>query len=287
MTGRRPTHGTPGPTREAPRLTSEAPRPTRLTHETLGAGTPSLFLENLSGPPETGRALAPVLTAAGHLVLLVDHPGTGADLAAVARDVAALLDELDVTPTVWGHSQGALLAQELALARPDRVRAVALVATRGRPSPFHDAYLAALRACEDPAVSDELAAVLDLLATVPPGLLARDDIAELALAGAHRRREARDPERTLRSLRLSAGYGDRLAALRELAVPALVVAFEQDVVCPPALGREVADAVPGCAYREIAGAGHGGLLTHAPEVLDAVTGFLAAHAGRPRGVARA
>jgi thioesterase CepJ len=52
----------------------------------------------------------------------------------------------------------------------------------------------------------------------------------------------------------------------EIGVPCLVVAFEHDVDSPPRYAREAAAAIPGCDYREVAGAGHIGIVTHAGEV---------------------
>jgi len=59
-------------------------------------------------------------------------------------------------------------------------------------------------------------------------------------------------------------------------VPCMVVAFADDVNIPPALNREVADAIPGCAYVEISGAGHSGGVTHRREVRRHVLPFLLA-----------
>jgi pimeloyl-ACP methyl ester carboxylesterase len=38
------------------------------------------------------------------------------------------------------------------------------------------------------------------------------------------------------------------------------VAFERDLIMPPALGREVAKAIPGCRFVERPGAGHWGMI---------------------------
>ena len=56
----------------------------------------------------------------------------------------------------------------------------------------------------------------------------------------------------------------------------MVVAFAQDGNIPPVLNREVAEAIPGCAYVEIAGAGHAGGMTHRHEVRGHVLPFLTA-----------
>ena len=45
-----------------------------------------------------------------------------------------------------------------------------------------------------------------------------------------------------------------------------MIAFEHDIDSPPRYARQAAETIPGCEYREIAGAGHIGILTHADEV---------------------
>jgi thioesterase CepJ len=61
----------------------------------------------------------------------------------------------------------------------------------------------------------------------------------------------------------------------EVRVPCLVLAFEHDVDSPPRYARLAAEAIPGCTYREVAGSGHIGILTHADTVADYLTEFFA------------
>jgi pimeloyl-ACP methyl ester carboxylesterase len=62
--------------------------------------------------------------------------------------------------------------------------------------------------------------------------------------------------------------GNRLAAYRSITSPVLVIGFEDDVVLPAHLGREVADAVPNGRYLEIPHAGHLGFIER-PQVVNA------------------
>jgi pimeloyl-ACP methyl ester carboxylesterase len=48
--------------------------------------------------------------------------------------------------------------------------------------------------------------------------------------------------------------------LGHIDVPALVVAGDRDGITPPALARTTASRIPGCVYREVAGATHYGLM---------------------------
>jgi pimeloyl-ACP methyl ester carboxylesterase len=62
--------------------------------------------------------------------------------------------------------------------------------------------------------------------------------------------------------------------LRRIAVPSRVIAFTDDVICPPHLAAEVAEAIPDCDYVEIGGAGHLGNLEQPDEVNAALIEFL-------------
>ena len=72
----------------------------------------------------------------------------------------------------------------------------------------------------------------------------------------------------------SSGYDERLDALREIAVPCLVLSFELDVLVPAALGKELAAAIPASEYHCIKGCGHGGLWERPSETSAAIIDFL-------------
>jgi pimeloyl-ACP methyl ester carboxylesterase len=66
---------------------------------------------------------------------------------------------------------------------------------------------------------------------------------------------------------------DRRADLRRITAPCRVIAFTDDVVCPPHLGAEVADAIPNCDLVEIPGCGHLGYLERPEPVNAAIVEF--------------
>lgn len=98
---------------------------------------PLVPLVALHGVTDDGGCFAPVLGAwtAGRTVLTVDARGHGRTplgdppftVTALAGDVAAVMDDVLGGPAVvLGHSMGGLVAEELALTRPDLVRALVL-----------------------------------------------------------------------------------------------------------------------------------------------------------------
>jgi pimeloyl-ACP methyl ester carboxylesterase len=69
-------------------------------------------------------------------------------------------------------------------------------------------------------------------------------------------------------------YEPRLAAYRAIGVRSLVIGFADDLVLPPHLSREVADAIPGARYAEVSGCGHVGYLERPDEINRLLVEFI-------------
>lgn len=67
------------------------------------------------------------------------------------------------------------------------------------------------------------------------------------------------------------------ARLGHLDVPAIAITGDDDQFIPARMSRIIADAIPGCAYREIAGCGHIPFMERPGEVTAAVVEFLEQH----------
>ena len=77
---------------------------------------------------------------------------------------------------------------------------------------------------------------------------------------------------------------DQRALLPLLQVPSLWIAGRRDRVVDPRAMRAAAERAPGASFVQIEPGGHAPFLTHADQVADAITGFLAqAFAGAPAG----
>ncbi|CCH33963.1 alpha/beta hydrolase [Actinosynnema sp. NPDC047251] len=225
----------------------------------------------------------PALRAAGFRVATLDNRGiaptdecgSGMVIEDLVGDTAALIEHLGGGPArVVGTSMGARVAQELALARPDLVDRAVLLATAGRNDPVQNALSQGERALHDkgitlpgryyaavtavfnlsPKTMRDPVAVSDWLdvfefsgSAVGPGVRAQMDMNE---------------------------FDNRLDAYRAITRPCLVVGFADDRVLPPHLAREVADAIPGARYEEVADAGHYGFLEQPAEVNRLLLEFL-------------
>ena len=72
----------------------------------------------------------------------------------------------------------------------------------------------------------------------------------------------------------AAGEGFGGVGLTQVTAPCRVIAFCDDLMCPPHLCAEFAEAIPECDYVEIASCGHLGYLERPDEVNSAIIEFL-------------
>lgn len=248
----------------------------RQVFEEYGTGDPVLLL-----PPAATRARiwmlhqVPAIAAAGYRAVTLDvrgtHPSSPSSpfrLADIVVDVSMLIKELSLAPClVVGASLGAMVGQELAIAYPELVRAAVLLGTRSRTDFFRGKLTRAMAA---QARSGRPPSELDAL------LLLSQLFSVATLADERKAAELLTLFRTF----YSGGVGpalqyeatiipDRTDALRDVACPCMIIAFAEDSLTPAAACREVADAVPGCRYAEIASCGHFGFLER-PEQVNAI-----------------
>jgi thioesterase CepJ len=258
-----------------------------LNFEVRGQGEPLLLIAGCGQPAVAWHlSLVPSLVAAGYEVVTFDNRGVAPSssppspysIAEMTTDVLALLDHLgwQHPVRVAGHSLGGWIAETLVLDHPARIRSAALMGSANKPTAWEIAittverdlarldfdlpplfyatqtlrYLPIADIQNDDVVSTWLSFTADLPVWPNPGRLGQY---EAALAW------STDPARTTR--------------WPEISVPCLILAFEHDVDSPPEKAREAASIIPGCEYREIAGSGHIGIVTHADEVAESLIDF--------------
>jgi pimeloyl-ACP methyl ester carboxylesterase len=238
--------------------------------ERHGAGEPLLLI---TGWTISAAVFEPVLSDyAEHFECIVyDHRGSGRSggsppttMGAYADDAAALLTSLRIPRAhVYGVSMGGMVAQELALRHPDRVRGVVLGGTTPG-GPFAP-----------------LLGPADLLAIARGGVEERGIRAPLLFSEAFREEQ---PERvrelvrhftahrssakaigaqTLASARFSSG--SRLGRLR---APTLVMHGERDRLVPLAASKLLAARIPDAELAVVPGAGHAYALEAPRESLE-------------------
>jgi aminoacrylate hydrolase len=198
-------------------------------------------------------------------------------IEAMARDAIAILDAENIERAhVVGHSMGGIIAQEIALSAPARVRSLSLLCTfaRGKQGavPSLGMMVTGIRTRLGTAAMRRQA-FLEIV--LPAALLAARDRAQLAeeLRPLFGRDLAHQPPIIFQQLSAMAKY-DARARLAELAaIPTLVVVGALDRVARPVFGRELAAAIPGARLVELPNAAHGVPIHDAAEI----NGLLAEH----------
>ncbi len=206
-----------------------------------------------------------------HDVAAFDMPGHGLSsrpdapptFDAMAASLAGVLAHLDAGPAyLVGLSVGGMIAQTLALARPELVRSLCLVGTL---CTFPDAVRDALRERARVAREERMSRIATLSQErwFPPAFRARrPDVLDRAAKSLLRQ----DPMFHAAMWEMIAAL-DLEARLPALTCPTLVVAGTEDINAPVAAGRRIAELIPGAALREVPGAGHFPPL-EAPEVFN-------------------
>jgi pimeloyl-ACP methyl ester carboxylesterase len=255
-----------------------------LAYDDRGCGDPVLFIAGRGGAGRTWHLhQVPEFQRAGYRCITFDNRGIGATENAegftaetMVADAAALIEKLDLAPVrLVAVSMGAYLAQELMVARPELVSEAVLMATRGRHDRTRDFFRNAERELLDSGVELPAAyeAKVRLLESFSPKTLNDDAVV----------RDWADmftmwPTKSTPGLRCQTGIGpegNRLPAYRSITTPTLVIGFADDVVLPPHLGKEVAEAIPNGCYLEIPDAGHLGFIEKPQEVNAAALKFFA------------
>ncbi len=236
----------------------------RLFYVERGAGEPVLWLNGLSG--DHGYWLGQLRAFARRFRCLAvdnrdvgqsssaDRPYTVADMAA---DVAALLDHLGVPAAhVVGLSMGGMIAQELALARPELVKSLALVSTLAHADEWFrgtlDAFALIRRQVADTAGFFE--AILPWW--VSYRFYEESDRVTWLRWLLHQDPHPQSLEAFLRQLHAIAGHDTR-DRLHRIRCPVLLAVGEDDGVAPPRYTRRLQEYLPQARLAVLPGVGHG------------------------------
>lgn len=180
-----------------------------------------------------------------------DTPTTAFSLADLAADVAELLSALGGGPAiVAGCSMGGMVAQELALARPDLVRALVLTNT-AHTLPDQGREMMRQRAASARQGMPALAEI-----TIDRWFSAPFRAADSECVDRIRRQLLNDDPIVHGWCWEAIARLDTAPRLEGLDIPALVVTGEADVSTPPANAEALAATIRGSTCRIAPGAGH-------------------------------
>jgi pimeloyl-ACP methyl ester carboxylesterase len=250
-----------------------------------GRGDPLLLIMGFGGDHLAWAFQTPVF-AQTHRVIAFDNRGAGqSDVPDVpyttrmmADDAVGLLDALTIERAhVIGVSMGGMIAQELALAHPQRVRSLQLHCTLARRDAYMQALIESWRVIRTKVTAEEWMRIVALWLFSPTTYAERPEFVEAVIqtgiANPH-------PFTLTGFLRQGDAVRshDALDRLGKLAAPTLVSVADDDILVPPRFSRELAAAVPGATLKTIERAGHC-YFWERPEVFNAMClEFLGRHA---------
>jgi pimeloyl-ACP methyl ester carboxylesterase len=191
----------------------------------------------------------------------------------MAKDTVGLMDALGLKSAhLVGASMGGMIAQEIALSFPQRVRSLtSIMSTTGNPRvPPPTREAAAMLMAPPPATKAEyierFAQTWKVLRVGSfPEDEARDrDRAELCFA------RGLNPAGVGRQLRAILASGNRKPRLHAVTAPTLVIHGTVDPLVRPEGGKDTAASIPGATLVMIDGMGHALPIPMWPQIIDAI-----------------
>ena len=249
-----------------------------LSYEERGSGPPLLIIPPLSSTGFTISALEPHFRS-----ITFDNRGAGRSSVPpgpyttrlLADDAAALLEHLGVERAhVLGFSLGAEIAQELALAYPERVDRLVLNGAFARPNlgvldPWLTMWDQAYAKAIDPAAFN----VWLLGWMVTPAFMSQLDLVAAAIAEP-------DPfpatAQGVAAQTAALRTHDTLDRLGQISAPTLVLVGAQDIASPVVYSEALAKGIPGAKLQVLDPGGHAVLFEYADAANAALLEFLSA-----------
>jgi 3-oxoadipate enol-lactonase len=226
-----------------------------------------------------------------HKVVAFDNRGSGRSekphapytMPQLADDAVGLMDHLGMDSAhVFGMSMGGMIAQELVLNHPKRVRTLILGGTMAGGA---GAVLAGPQLIQQWAAN----------ALLPPEQAIENGLRFLYSDAFIAKNKERLVKRAIKLAHLQAplyalqrqvmavvGFNAH-ERLKQVRCPTLILTGTEDRIIPPENSRILAEEIEGSELVEFEGAGHGFLAERAAETNAAVLGFIARHRRRDAG----
>lgn len=251
----------------------------KIWWDSVGEGPAMLLIQGLGYPSDASWRILPAL-ATQHRVIILDNRGVGRSdspasswtIETMAADAAAVLEAAGVPHAhVAGFSMGGVIAQELALSRPDLVCTLTLGCTSPGGA---DAVPLTAEVAEKftdwgnlPAAEAAWQASTVCYAPTTP----HDEIeADISVRMPHNA----DRRGYLHQLQAIAEYSGAGERLHEWTGPTLVVHGGADLIVPVENAEVLRRRIPHASVRIFAGAGHILMTDARDDLADAMLGFM-------------
>lgn len=250
-----------------------------IYYEVTGEGDPLVLIMGL-GADSRGWAMQQHALAEHYRLVLIDNRGVGKSSSPagpyttrqMAADTLAVMDDADIPRArILGVSLGGAVAQELALAAPERVRSIVLGSTWAGPSDWRTRIRATQLGILHAEGVEALVHFRVLLIFSPPLFQKAPALMEVI-------------EKTMTETSLE-GYLQQLdaaethdarARLSAITAPTLVLTGRRDILVPPELSTEVASLIPEASL-ELLETAHAIQLEEHERFNETVLAFFAKH----------
>jgi len=265
-----------------------------LYYEQHGSGDPLLLIMGLAADSVAWMFQLPDFSTS-YRTIVFDNRGVGRSdkpagpytIAQMADDAVGLLDALDVQRThVVGVSMGGMIAQELVLRHPQRVRGLVLACTYAKPDAAvgrqFESSMTVFGGSRGPngelqmdiSKLDPMAFFQHLLPTVfnPPFIM--NELPKLMQVFSGALQYGFSMDAILAQVMATQSH-DTLNRLDKIAAPTLVLTGDNDLLIPSSNSDTLAAKIPGAKLTKIPGGSHG-FNFETPELFnEAVLEFLA------------
>jgi 3-oxoadipate enol-lactonase len=258
-----------------------------IYYEVHGEGEPLLCVQGLAADTLSWALQVPAFSAR-HRTIVFDNRDVGQsslseagyEIADMAQDALALADALGLDSFhLLGMSMGGAIAQEMALAAPERIRTLTLAVTFAAGGPWARTLSSVWSARVHRMSREERIDELMLLCFSEEFFENAEAVAwirGMMLQNPH----PQPPEAFARQLDASSRH-DAKDRLGELAMPTHVIGAEYDILVPVWKSREIAALIPGSKLTVLETCPHGLSVERAEVFNRAVLDFIAERAAAP------
>lgn len=237
----------------------------QMYYEEAGSGDPLLLIMDITARGEIWeahrddwcrhfRCIMPDNRGVG----LTDKPPGDYSSDMMADDCAGLLDALGIPQArVVGLSMGSIIAQQLCLRHPAKVRSAVFMGTWARCDRYTRSIFEHMKVCKTRLSPEEFLEWIQLLIFTKP-FWDRDDFFSDMLKGRgeYRIESVPQPLHGLEGQAAACVNHDLASRLREIRVPCLVIGGRADIFTPLWMAEEVAAGIPHCERFFYDTAGH-------------------------------
>lgn len=258
----------------------------KMYYEEQGEGDPLLLIMGITAPGAVWELHAEEWTKTNRCII-VDNRGVGAtdkpegpySSEMMADDCAGLLDALEIdSARVVGCSMGSIVAQQLALQHPEKVKAAVLMCTWSRCDNYASSVFEHMKHCKARLRPEEFMNYIQLLIFTKP-FWDNSEAYQSLLDGRVDASKGEEPQ-PLHALEAQAAAcidHDVYENLGDIKCPCLVIGGQDDIFTPRWMAEETHAALADSELHLYEGAGHAFHWEKLEDFNPRVRDWLAAH----------